>query len=112
MRFSVTVWPGTAPSPVSVLGYSFPSYCPAYENAAVAPVGPHNVCRNFHAVFSVGRDGNNLRLGRRRSFELRLRQVERPTSGLDVLRPARNGNNHDGHRYECKLFVHTVSFVS
>src|ERR1700693_769996 len=37
MRFSVTVCPGTAPSPVSVLGYSFPSYCPVYANAAFAP---------------------------------------------------------------------------
>src|SRR5437868_4949219 len=54
MRFSVTVCPDTAPSPDSVLGYSFPSYCPAYANAAFAPFALTTSAMTFTPSFPSG----------------------------------------------------------
>src|ERR1051325_9371897 len=94
MRFSVTVCPGTAPSPVSVLGYSLPSYCPAYSNAAFAPLVFTTSAVTLTPSF-LGHNRNDLFFRCRRSFEVGLGQVEGPMPRLDVSRPAGNGNNND-----------------
>src|SRR5215467_4352488 len=54
MRFTVTVCPATAPAPVSVLGYSFPSYCAAYAMPDFSPFAVTMSTLSFTPSFPSG----------------------------------------------------------